>query len=711
MKAFFKIIGIIALVVVVLVIGAAVALPMLINPEDIKKEVTVKVKEETGRELKIAGDVGFTVFPWLGLEMGRVEFGNPPGFQSPLFAATEKVGIRVKLMPLLDRKLEMDTVVIHGLTLNLERNAKGKTNWEDLAQHDRKAARPSAGGPDASLAAFAIGGLDIRDGTLSWRDAQAGQQYVVRQLSLQTGALSPGKPVDVNLGFDVESDKPKMTGRVEGEGRILADADSQVIEARGLSLTANLVGDTLPGGKADVTLSADAVADGKQQTLKIQNLKLTALDLNLSGNLDAKAGGKSASFQGQLMVSEFNPRALLKALGQSPPDTADAGVLTKASLNTSLSGTENSIALKPMKMKLDDSNLDGEVSVKNFSRPAVGFQMALDQIDADRYLPPPEEGSGAKAASPGAAASSAGQLPMDTLRQLNVDGKLSVGKIKIAKLNISDLKATITASNGVIRLSPISANLYDGTYAGDIALDARKDQPRISANEKLAGIQAGPLLKDLQGEERITGKGDVTVKVNAVGAEADSIKKTLNGNAAFIFRDGALKGVNIGQMIREARAKLQGKAVPSSDEPAQTDFAELSGTMKFVNGLGTNDDLAMKSPLLRITGAGQADLPTEKIDYRVNTKVVATSKGQGGKELQDLAGVTIPIKVSGTFQQPSYGLDVEALGQALAKSKAEELVKEKLGGEAATGSATGSGDTGGNVVDKATGAIKGLFGN
>lgn len=707
MKTFFKAIGIIVAVVVVVVIGAAVALPMLIDPEDVKKEVTAKVREETGRELKIVGDVGFTVFPWLGLETGRVEFGNPPGFQSPLFAATEKVGIRVKLMPLLERKLEMDTVIVHGLTLNLERNAGGKTNWADLAARGETAKESSAGGADTPLAAFAIGGLDIRDGTLSWRDAKAGQQYVVRRLSLQTGGLAPGKPVEAKLGFDVESDRPKMSGRVEGGGKILADADTRVVRADGLSLTANLIGDTLPGGKAEVTLSADAVADGKKQTLKIQNMKLAAMDLNVSGDLDAKAGDKGASFKGTLAVSEFSPRNLLKALGQPPVETADAGVLSSASFTATVSGTENSLALKPMKIKLDDSNLDGEVSVRNFSKPAVGFQMALDQIDADRYLPPPKEGSGAKAASPGAAASSAAQLPMETLRGLDVDGKLSAGKIRIAKLNISDVRATITAKNGVIRVSPISANLYDGTYAGDIALDARKDPPRISANEKLAGIQAGPLLRDLQGEEKITGKGDVTVNVNAVGAEADSIKKTLNGNAAFLFRDGALKGVNIGRMIREARARLQGKPLPPGDEPAQTDFAELSGTMKFVNGLGTNDDLAMKSPLLRVTGAGKADLPSEKIDYRINTTVVATSQGQGGKELQDLAGVSIPIKVSGTFQQPSYGLDVEALGQALAKSRAESLIKEKLGGAAATEGATDSGD----VVEKTKGLIKGILGN
>ncbi|MDX1513915.1 MAG: AsmA family protein [Gammaproteobacteria bacterium] len=710
MKTFFKAIGILIVVVVVLVIGAVVALPMLIDPEDVKKEVTAKVKDETGRDLKIVGDVGFTVFPWLGVEMGRVELGNPPGFESPLFAATEKVGIRVKLMPLFERKLEMDTLAIHGLTLNLERNASGKTNWEDLAAHEGKGKAPAAEGRDAPLAAFAIGGLDVRNGTLSWRDAKAGQQFAVRQFSLQTGTLEPGRPVDVKLGFDVESEKPKLTGRVEGGGEILADANTQTVQANGLKLTANLSGDTLPGGKAELEISADVTADGKQQTARIQNLKLSVLDLNVSGNIDAMGGNKGPSFNGTLSVAEFSPRNLMKALGQPAVETADPTVLSRASLNTSLSGTDNSLVLKQLKMVLDDSNLNGDASVKNFAKPAVDFQLALDQIDADRYLPPPKEGSGANAASPAAAASSAGQLPMETLRALDVDGKLSAGKVKIAKLNISDVKAIITARNGVIKLSPVSARLYDGTYAGDIALDARGDQPRISANEKLAGIQAGPLLKDLQGEEKLTGKGDVTVKVTAAGAAADSIKKTLNGNAAFVFRDGAIKGVNIGRMIREARAKLQGKPPPSGDEPAQTDFAELTGTVKFVNGLATNDDLAMKSPLLRVTGAGKADLPSEQIDYRVSTKVVATSQGQGGKELQDLAGVTVPIKVSGTFQQPKYGLDVEALGKALAESKAKELVTEKLGGGAAATEGT-SGGAGGDVVEKTKGLIKGIFGN
>jgi AsmA protein len=379
-------------------------------------------------------------------------------------------------------------------------------------------------------------------------------------------------------------------------------------------------------------------------------------------------------------------------------------------LQAEISGTQKRVVLKPLSIKLDDSSLKGDMSVENFAKPAVRFQLALDQIDADRYLPPQKQGEATATASPGAAAPAAAQLPMETLRALDVNGKLTAGKVKVAKLNVSDIRATLTAKNGVIRLNPVSAKLYEGAYTGDIRLDAREKQPRLSVNEKLAGVQAGPLLKDLQGEEKLTGKGDITVKVNAVGAEPESIKKTLNGNAAFLFRNGALKGVNIGKMIREARAKLQGKTLPPSNEPEQTDFAELSGTVKFTNGLATNNDLAAKSPLLRITGAGKADPPTEKIDYTVSTKVVGTSQGQGGKELQDLGGLTIPVKVSGTFQEPKYGVDAAALGAALAKSQATGLVEGALGG-AGSGTDESTGSAGGDIVEKTKSLFKGLLGN
>jgi AsmA protein len=171
----------------------------------------------------------------------------------------------------------------------------------------------------------------------------------------------------------------------------------------------------------------------------------------------------------------------------------------------------------------------------------------------------------------------------------------------------------------------------------------------------------------------------VSAKLTARGTAPDAIKRTLNGNIAFQFLNGAINGVNIGKMIRDARAKLQGGATPGGDEPAKTDFAEITGTAPVKDGLVSNQDLSAKSPLLRVEGKGTASLPKETVDYRATVTLVATSQGQGGKELDDLTGVPIPLKVTGTFANPSYGLDTEGLVKALAESKAKDLLDKQKG--------------------------------
>jgi AsmA protein len=709
LKTILKGLGVIVAVAVALIIGVIIIVPLLIDPNDYRDDIELKVKEQTGRELNIEGDILLTWYPWLGFEMGSVELGNAAGFQAPVFASTDKVAIRLKLIPLLQKRLVMDTLEVYGLHLNLEKNAKGATNWDDLVRAETEPGQPSTPGGEApQLAAFAIGGLDIRDANISWSDAQAGQQYTVRNFSLATGALDPGNPVDISIGLDVQSTDPPMSGRIEGAGQLEMNPDTKLFRAIGFNLDAGFQGEQFPGGKMELSVFTDLVADGIQNSVRVNSLKLNTQGMEANLTLHGQMTPDGPKFSGTMKVPEFSPRSLLENLARSEIETADSSVLASASLEAGISGTADSLAVKPITMKLDDSNLKGEVLVQNFSRPAIGFSFGLDQMDADRYLPPVKEGETEAAATPGAGAASVGGLPMETLRSLNVVGKLAAANFKVAKLTVTDFNASITAKDGRIQITPLTANLYEGTYAGNIQLDARGEKPKILVNEKLTGIQAGPLLKDLQGEERLTGKGNVSVQVSAVGTEPESVKKTLNGSAAFVFRDGAVKGVNIARMIREARAKLKGQAAPPGGEPEQTDFAELSGTVTFANGLATNQDLLAKSPLLRVTGAGRADLPSETIDYRVQAKVVGTSKGQGGKELDELSGVTIPIRITGTFAEQKYALDAAALGKGLAESQVKEIIQEKIGGSAAEGGSTSSAD---EVKDKAKQLLKGLLGN
>ena len=227
-------------------------------------------------------------------------------------------------------------------------------------------------------------------------------------------------------------------------------------------------------------------------------------------------------------------------------------------------------------------------------------------------------------------------------------------------------------------MHPLTASLYSGSYKGHIQLNSNLGTPIISVNETLTNVAAGPLLKDLIGDDKILGTVSVKAKLTMRGSTPDQIKKTANGDIQFSFINGAVKGFNLSKIIRDAKDKLSGKKTSTDNEPQQTDFAELSGSANIKSGLLQNQDLLMKSPFFRINGRGKANLMDESIDYLTQVAIVETSKGQGGKDLENLKGLTIPVKISGTFTNPKFKPDLNAMISNDAKKKAKEKIdKEK----------------------------------
>ena len=352
-----------------------------------------------------------------------VELGNAAGFEPDVFARTEKVSVRVKLMPLLSRQVEMDTVSVHGLTLNLAKDKDGNNNWDDLAKGGEEAETASG---NSGVAALAIGGLDIQDANLSWKDAESGQSFQVSNLVARTGSLTPGKPVELSVEFDMEGGPPKLGGHVAMSGELNMDQDSGQFDASGLTIEVNLVGDELPGGKANLTFAADVAANLTQQTANLSNLKLTALGLEANGQLTVTDYQTAPKMKGELSVSQFDPKAMLKELGQADIQTADPAALAALSLDTQISGSASALSLNPLKVLLDDTTLQGSLTLGK----AIRFDLDVDAIDADRYLPPQSEG---EVATPGGAAGGATGIPTETLRALDVDGKFAIGKLKSSK--------------------------------------------------------------------------------------------------------------------------------------------------------------------------------------------------------------------------------------------------------------------------------------
>ena len=173
----------------------------------------------------------------------------------------------------------------------------------------------------------------------------------------------------------------------------------------------------------------------------------------------------------------------------------------------------------------------------------------------------------------------------------------------------------------------------------------------------------------------------------------------MGGSARVELRDGSVKGINLGEAIGDVRSVV-GKGPKTNDPSKRTDFSEITASFAIKNGVAHNQDLQGKAPLFRITGAGDIDVGNSTLNYGAKASLVATSKGQGGRELPNLTGVTIPVKVTGALEKPDITVDF-----------AELIAKSGMGLGKALGAAGGAvGGTAGSAAGGVKDKLKGLFG-
>ena len=330
--------------------------------------------------------------------------------------------------------------------------------------------------------------------------------------------------------------------------------------------------------------------------------------------------------------------------------------------------------------KLDQSNIKGKLGMTRTAQPSYHFDLDIDRLDLERYLASSEK-------KPQAAKQEAAQreelakdaaVDLSGLKGMNAQGQLQVGALQVQGLKLSKLKAQLKAAGGRVEISPHSASLYEGELSGALSLDGNAN--RIALKETFSNVSVGPLLRDVAHQDRLEGKGNVALDVTAAGATLNTMKRSLAGAAKVHLRDGAIKGIDIAELLRKARAAVGKQSGQAADGKESTGFSELAASFAIRNGVAHNDDLDIKSPLLRLGGSGDIDIGRSTISYVVKASVVATAKGQGGSERDQLAGLTVPVKLGGPLDAMTYEVDYRAAAGDLAKSKVGDKVKERLKG-------------------------------
>lgn len=658
-----------------LIAVAAIAIPLLVNPNDYKDEAAQATRDATGRELKINGDIELTLFPWLGASVADVTLANAEGFGPEPFMRVAQMDVGVRLMPLLfDRRIEVRKVVVDGLTINLAKSADGKPNWE-FAHERRDTPAPAPETPPGARPpmTFSVGGLDIKNATFSYTDKQAGSAYKVANLALETGAIELGKPLDVTIAFLVNSAKPALESDVTIAFTALANLDTKVHEIRDLKVDTDSKGPGVPGGSQKASIRANARYDGAQGSFALSDAVLEAAGLVMNMALQGEGlSSETPKLTGKFSTNTFNPKDVAKSFGVALPPMADASAMTQASFATNYAGDFNSARLEGLTLKLDQTTATGVVAVNDFKTQAITFALKADSFDADRYLAPPAPEGSAPAGKDGGGDFKKTELPIDALDAVNAKGTVELASLKLKGMKMSDIRLSLDAPKGQVKTEEMTARLYGGKVVQSARITPGA-KPRYDVKMGLDGVNSAPLQQDFLGKNYLSGLANFTLNVSSGGTTVGDVLRALSGAVATSFQNGAVEGFNLDQTLAGAKALYAGQAVPESNAPKRTEFKDLKGSGKIVNGVLDTDTLDVKGSWYQLGGDGKVDLFEQTVNYVLYPTV-------SGEKYKELAGTKIPVSVTGSWYDPKIKVDLEGVLKGRAKQelrKQEDKVKEK----------------------------------
>lgn len=345
--------------------------------------------------------------------------------------------------------------------------------------------------------------------------------------------------------------------------------------------------------------------------------------------------------------------------------------------------------------------------------PRVNFALVVDTLDLDKLVPPvaapapkpPAEGkkdeSKPAQPAPAPAAPADDSIDLSALVGPSVNGTLKVGKLVVRGLKADDVGASVKLDKGKLEITSLTAGLYGGKLAGALTVDAAQGN-QLATKMSLAGIAIEPFLMDLANRNVLSGTGSLALDLKTAGANAYAMKSGLGGTMQLRLRDGAVKGINLTQTLRDLKAAFkpesQDETVPA-DTSKQTAFSEMDADLAFTKGVAAVKRLNVVSQLLRVTQGDPAtiDFVKSELDLVARARVVNPAADPEGQELIDLKDVTIPVHVKGPFEKPTYTLLWKDAVGAILKRSLENKLREAVTGKGKNGAA----------VDK---ALKGLLG-
>ena len=675
-----RIAGIVVVSLAALLAGGALLAWLLFDPNAYKDELQGAFQGATGRELRLDGPLSLSVFPWLAVETGTASVSNRAGFGDEPFAALDRARLGVRLWPLLSaRRVELGPVRVDGLALNLAIARDGSNNWSDFIERFEKAPPPPGTEETPSTSAQgSVARLDLRDAVLRLADAQAGTRYVIDRWDLATGTLRQGEPFDVETSLRLaHNDAP--IGRLKLRTRVQPDQSDRLVfeDGEGTLRLARSGRDDLP-----VALRAPRIAVANAtRDIAIENLEARIGDAVLVATLGVDQGQAGPRARGRVQLAETDLRELLRALGLDPPATRDPKALARIAGAADLAySTRDGLQVDAHDLRLDATTLSGRITLADFERRAIRFDLRGDGIDLDRYLPPP---AAAGTPSPTAATASATAKAPDA-RPLDARGSIALGRVVVAAIPLQDVVANVRFTGGRLALDPLRARVFDGSSITRLDYALAAPVPTLHIEQRLADVDVGALLGQLIQFRQLQGRGNGQFVLTTHGAGAEALFANLAGPFDLTVTNGALVGTDLWYEIERAvaAARLEPSAVTGKSS-GRTEFSRLAARGTIGDRTLRNEHVEFVSDFARVKGRGRIDYGRDALDLDLTARLLKTPPGRFlGIKVRRLEGADIPLKVTGTMSEPQVRPNVSKLLEAAAKDAIKEplegKIKEKL---------------------------------
>lgn len=658
MKLLLKIgAGVIALLVLALIV-----VNVLISADAVRDRVASRVKEQSGRDLKVNGSTSLLLLPSPHIVLTDVEITDPENRKGADLSVA-RLALDVSFSQLFSRRVDADRVVMERpvFTIRLAHQSGGEQRGDAGTLPGKRAA---ASAPFRFIAAQA-GGSSRRD--IMLKDVRI-EDGTVRIIYDANGAERRIEHINAALSLPHLVDPLTAKGDFDWKGlrvgfdlKLTSPADLETRSAR-----------------LDLALNTDAI------------------NASFGGNVSSKP---AFSAEGDLAVKSQSVPSVLAWMRQDPPSATAIG---SGELSSHVAWQQEEIAFTQTRFALSHATGQGQAVVTLTSpRPHLRAAFALELLDlnplfastaksgsvAEGQQPPAPTGQAQQERAPQSESGSTkqdredatvpGADPVDTPvttapanapkpgadapnvlpAAFDADVNINVNQTKVARLTIGPSSLGLTLRDGVLDANLGEMRLYEGQGTGKFTLDASKPVPSFTGNFVLDNVSTQPLLDAAAGFKMLSGRARVELQLSGAGTTGDEVKHSLNGTSDIDITDGALEGINLTELI----AGLGAGKIPDMEQGpgAKTSFSELGGSFSIASGVAESHDIELTSPLLQVTARGTVDMVTGSLDFLTQPEIVAGPEGKGGANA--LAGLSIPVRIEGPFANPTIRPEIKGM--------------------------------------------------